>query len=93
MLQRSWLFIEMAWKYQGRKEESLPHPMWVVEAPSAAISGGIPGKGRFVPGLIELEGDEPDSKQAEKSLNISYGGIANDPLPWVPEVHGRVSCF
>ena len=74
------MFIEMAWKYQGRKEDSLPHSMWVVEAPSAAISGGVPGKGCFVPGLIELEGDEPGFPgKVEKSLNISYGGIANDP--------------
>ena len=53
--------------------------LWVVEAPSAATTGGVPGKGCFVPGFIELEDDEPGFPgQVEKSLNIPYGDIAND---------------
>lgn len=53
--------------------------LWVMEAPSAATTGGVPGKGCFVPGFIKLEGDEPGLPgQVEKSLNIPYGDIAND---------------
>lgn len=48
--------------------------LWVMEAPSAATTGGVPGKGCFVPGFIKLEGDEPGFPgQVEKSLTSPMG--------------------
>lgn len=70
--------IEMAWKYQGRKEESLPHSMCCGSTTRPSL-GGVPGKGCFVPGLIELEGDEPGFLASREELEHLLWGIANDP--------------